>query len=86
MRDFFISAFEKLVGVIVVLMSLAVLSAAVLVFFDNNNAGPLMALGVVIVGALYVVVTAGMLYLFLGIHNNTKRAAEALERAANQKV
>jgi len=37
---------------------------------------------VLIFGGLYVVLMGGMMYLFLGIYDNTKRTAEATERMA----
>ena len=31
-------------------------------------------------GAVYTILTGGMLYLFLGIYQNTKKTAEALQQ------
>lgn len=90
MRDFFINAFEKLVAVIVVLMCVFVVIAAVGVAFGGGmgpggpgaGGGVLMGLLVLAVGAIYVVLIGGAMYLGLGIYQNTRRTAELLERMA----
>ena len=82
MGNFFISAFEKLVGVVVVLLLLAVVGGAVLATMQPGGGGILAAFAVLVVGTLYVILIAGSLYLALGIYNNTKRTAEAVERLA----
>jgi hypothetical protein len=84
MGNFFISAFEKLVGVVVVLLLIAVLGGAVLAAMQPGGGGVLAALGVLVIGTLYVILIAGSLYLALGIYNNTKRTAEAIERLASK--
>ncbi|KIC16474.1 MULTISPECIES: hypothetical protein [unclassified Leisingera] len=82
MRDFFISAFEKLVGLIVILMVVGVLGGAAAIYSDPFKGGTLPALLVLLGGLLYVIMLGGMLYLFLGIYHNTKRTAEAVDRQA----
>ncbi|MCU0912675.1 MAG: hypothetical protein MUE98_15505 [Rhodobacteraceae bacterium] len=92
MRDFFISAFETLVGVLVVLLAIGVVIAAIAVALGGGGAGmgpgmgaaggPLAGLAVLIVGAIYVILVGGALYLGLGIYQNTRRTAELLERMA----
>ncbi len=42
--------------------------------------GPLAALMILIGGSIYVLFVGGFMYLGLGIYQNTKRTAEALER------
>jgi Fe-S cluster assembly ATPase SufC len=79
MRDFFINAFEKLIGVYVVVMIVVVVISAIGAAMGPFGSG-LAALGILIVGGFSVVVTAGLLYLFQGIYQNTKRAADILER------
>jgi hypothetical protein len=89
MRDFFINSLEKLVGVFVVLMSIAVDVGAGAALMGGNQmhgpggmagGGPLGALVILIVGAIYVLFVGGFMYLGLGIYQNTKRTADALER------
>ena len=78
MRDFFIEALDKLIGVIIVILALAVLVAAIGVTVQGQH--PILAgLVVLSVGAVYVMLIGGMLYLFLGIYYNTKRTADILE-------
>ena len=77
MRDFFINSLETLINILVVLMIVGVVVAAGVVLFDRSG-GLLAAIGVLIGGGIYVVLTAGMLYLFLGIYQNTKKTADLL--------
>jgi hypothetical protein len=91
MRDFFISAFEKLVGVIVVFLMLVVLLAAGAAM-TGGMTGPAgqqvsgvgAAVAILILGIVYVIFVGGALYLGLGIYQNTRRAAELLERMAQR--
>ncbi|MGI9391616.1 MAG: hypothetical protein ACR2O1_16285 [Boseongicola sp.] len=78
MRDFFINSFEKIVGVIVVIMGIAVIVGA---FGAASEGGILAFFGILIVGALYVVLMGGFMYLGLGIYHNTKRMADAMDRS-----
>ena len=91
MRDFFIKGFEILVGVIVVLMGLGIIAVAGMVAFGGPTygmngmqmrGGPLAGLGVLIAGALYLIFVGGIMYLGLGIYQNTRRTAEAIEKLA----
>ncbi len=97
MRDFFINSLEILVGVIVVLLSLAILGAAAAAAFGGamgmgggmgmgagGMSGPLAGVGILIGGALYVIFVGGFLYMGIGIYQNTKRSAEALEKLASK--
>jgi hypothetical protein len=45
----------------------------------SPEGGLLAGLAVLLGGALYLVMFAGMLYVVLGIHDNTRRTAEAIE-------
>lgn len=76
MRDFFINSFEKLVAVIVVLMCIGVVVGA---FGAAMEGGILAFLGVLIFGAIYVILMGGFMYLGLGIYHNTKRMADAMD-------
>ena len=89
MRDFFINSFEILVGVIVVLLSLGVLVFAAMAAFGGGTgmgmggqSGPLMGLAILIGGAIYVIFIGGLMYMGLGIYQNTKRTAAAVEKLA----
>jgi hypothetical protein len=81
MRDFFIGALDKLVAVIVVLGALGVLIAAGGALFAPGGGGLLPALGILIGGTIYVLFIGGFMYPGLGIYHNTKRMAEAMDRA-----
>jgi hypothetical protein len=88
MRDFFINSFEILVGVIIVLMGLGVVIFAGMAAFGGANMGPgapnglLAGLLILIGGGLYVIFIGGLMYLGLGIYQNTKRTAAAVEKLA----
>ena len=86
MRDFFIRSFERLIGAIIVLTAVAIVVGA---FAGAANAptggtGILAFLVTLLLGALYLVLLGGGMYLVLGIYHNTRRAAEALERGAGR--
>lgn len=89
MRDFFISAFEKLVGVIVVVLTLLVLLAAGAAMMGGLTgpdgqqvSGVGAGIAILILGIVYVIFVGGAMYLGLGIYQNTRRTAELLERMA----
>ncbi|MEO8242035.1 MAG: hypothetical protein ABI832_06950 [bacterium] len=89
MRDFFINSLEILVSVIVVLLGIAVLGAAAAAAFGGGMgpggmSGPLAALGILIGGALYVIFIGGFMYMGIGIYQNTKRTADAVERMSGK--
>jgi len=84
MRDFFINSLEMLINILVVLMIIGVVALAVFVTFDRYTGGILAGLGVLVGGAIYVILMGGMLYLFLGIYQNTKRTADAVEMLKNK--
>lgn len=77
MRDFFILALEKLIGVFIVLAMLGVLIMAGMMF-GSPKGGAAQGLVMLVGGMLYVILMGGMLYLFLGIYHNTRRTAELL--------
>lgn len=94
MRDFFINSFEILVGVILVILAIMIVVAAGAVAFGGGQGmmmngmpmggGPLAGLAVLVGGAIYLVFIGGLMYLGLGIYQNTKRTAAALERMADR--
>lgn len=81
MREFFIQSLEKIVNVLVVLAAIAVVISAVVMMFSGSSQGGgfLMGLGVLVFGALYLVLIFGGIYLGLGIYDNTRRTAIATE-------
>ena len=83
MRDFFINSLEMLINILVVLMVIGVVVGAGVIMFDRSG-GILPALAVLVGGAIYVILVGGMLYLFLGIYQNTKRTAAAVEAMNNK--
>lgn len=82
MRDFFINALEKVIGVLVVLAGIGIVLGAAAALTGNAGQpgvpGPLMALLILIGGGLYMIMIFGFLYLGLGIYHNTKKTAERL--------
>lgn len=83
MREFFILWMERAVNVIIVLGAVAVLAGAIVMLFAPQG-GLLAAIGVLVFGALYLVLLGGSIYLGLGIYNNTRRTAEAVEQLARR--
>ena len=85
MRDFFINSLEILVSVMVVLLGIGVVVFAAMAAFGGGMgpggmSGPLGALFILIGGGLYVIFIGGFMYMGIGIYQNTKRSAEALEK------
>lgn len=88
MRDFFINSLELLVGLIVILLSLGVIVGAAAAAFGGGGMmpggtgmpGPLSGLLILIGGGLYVIFVGGFLYMGIGIYQNTRRSADALEK------
>ena len=83
MRDFFILWLERIVNAVVILGAAAILIGGVVAMFSPQG-GILQGLLVWLGGAIYLTVMAGMIYLGLGIYNNTRRTAEAVERLAER--
>ena len=95
MRDFFITSLEKVINVIVVLGAVAVLVAAGAALIGGGptmgpggntmpGGGVLAALAILVAGGIYIVLVGGFMYLGLGIYQNTRRTAEAVEKLAGQ--
>ncbi len=87
MRDFFIRSFELIVGLLVIIMSIVVLVAGLGAMVGAGQAmgGPggfFAGLAILVIGGLYVLFIGGAMYLGLGIYQNTRRTAEAMERLA----
>ncbi len=81
MREFFIGALDKLVALLVILLAIGVAVGGLVTMFSGNG-GFLQGLAIWLFGGIYVLVIGGMLYLFLGIYDNTRRTADAVERMA----
>lgn len=67
---------------VIVLGALAVLVAGVGSMFSHG--GFLRGLGILIGGAIYLMLIGGMAYLGLGIYHNTRRTADAVEALARR--
>lgn len=86
MRDFFINLLEKLINVFVIIALIGVVGGAIAASMAPQNGVPgvAVALGVLVIGVLYVVLMAGFMYLGLGIYQNTRRTAAAMEDLARR--
>ncbi|RMC37463.1 hypothetical protein [Paracoccus alkanivorans] len=79
MRDFFILWMERIINVVIVIGAIAVVISGFVAMFSAQG-GFLQGLIVWVIGAFYLVLMGGMIYLGLGIYNNTRRTAEAIEQ------
>lgn len=86
MRDLFINLLEKLIHVIVAIAAVAIVVAAIAGAMNPPPEVPAiaLALGILVGGMLYLIIFAGFMYLGLGIYQNTRRTAEAVERMAGR--
>jgi uncharacterized membrane protein len=88
MRDFFIRSMEMILNVVVVIAFIGLVVVAGMVGFGNAGGpggmggGPLAGLIVLVVGAIYLILVFGFMFLGLGIYQNTLRAANAMEHRA----
>jgi hypothetical protein len=76
MRQAIINSLDILIWVLGALIALAGVVAGIAALAQ----GQVMGLAILIGGLLYAVVFMGMFFLIIGIHNNTKRTADACER------
>ncbi len=83
MRDFFIRSFEMIVSALIVLLALGVLVGGLVTMFSAQG-GFIAGLGIWLFGAVYVLFIGGAMYLALGIYQNTKRTADAVETMAKR--
>lgn len=79
MREFFILWMERIINVVIVLGAIAVVISGFVAMFSAQG-GILQALGVWIIGTIYLILMGGMIYLGLGIYSNTRRTADAVEK------
>lgn len=90
MRDFFIKSLETVVGIIIVVAAIGIVVAAGSVSFGAGGgemggpSGPLAGLAILVGGALYLIIVGGFMYLGLGIYQNTRRTADAVEQMASR--
>ena len=78
MRNFFIKSFEAIASIIVVMGVVAIIAGAVSVS-QLPQGGIARAIGVLIGGFVYLSLLVGGIYLVIGIHDNTRRTAAAVE-------
>lgn len=83
MRDFFINSLDVMAGIIVVLLGVVTLILAALAFREDGLVFGLVMLGL---GVLYTVMMGGIMYLFLGIYQNTKKTASLMEQMLDQEL
>ncbi|XQZ43966.1 hypothetical protein E2978_01880 (plasmid) [Paracoccus yeei] len=83
MRDFFILWMERIINVVIVLGAIGVFAGGIAVMLSPTG-GVLQGLLAWTMGAIYLLLMGGMVYLGLGIYNNTRRTAEAVERLSRQ--
>lgn len=79
MRDFFILWMERIINVVIVIGAIAVVISGLVAMFSAQG-GFLQGVMIWVIGAIYLVLMGGMIYLGLGIYNNTRRTAEAIEQ------
>lgn len=87
MRDFFIKGLEWIIALLVIAAGVAIFAAAVGALMGPLPLGegypviegPTAAAAILIGGLLSLLVVGGALFLFLGIYENTRRTADALE-------
>jgi hypothetical protein len=76
MRQAIINSLDILIWVLGALIALAGVIAGIVALAN----GQVMGLAILVGGLLYAVVFMGMFFLIIGIHNNTKRTADAVEK------
>lgn len=80
MRDFFINWSEKLIGIFVALLAIAVVIAGLFgIISPPYGVSRLQGLFVLVFGGMYAIIIGGMLYLFFGIYRNTQKTNALLE-------
>ncbi|MGA0542059.1 hypothetical protein [Neotabrizicola sp. VNH66] len=77
MRHAIIRSFDVLVWLMAALLAIGGLVAGGMAMGQGQGLAGLM---IIVGGILYAIIFAGMLFLVVGIYENTKRTAEAVER------
>lgn len=86
MRDFFIKWLERVINILIIIGAVAVVLTgfgAMVSAPYGAGSGLITALTIWVGGGIYLILTGGIVYLGLGVYNNTLRTAEATERQAD---
>jgi hypothetical protein len=78
MRALIIGSLDILVWLLAGLIAIG----GIVVGFMAIGQGQMQGIGIIIGGLLYAIVFAGMFFIVIGIHDNTKRTAAAVEKLA----
>lgn len=78
MRDFFINWAERLIAVFVILGGIGVLIGGIGTMFSGMIGAFWQGLFILLGGAVYIVIMAGMLYVAFGIFRNTQESNRLL--------
>ncbi len=81
MRELIIKSFDLLIWLLFALIAVGGTLYGFYVMFAQSFLGGIFT---IIFAILYAIITAGGLFLLIGIHENSKRTAEALEQMANR--
>ncbi len=80
MRQTIISSLDIIIWILGGLIAVASVVMGIMALAQ----GQLQGLGIIVGGLLYAVVFMGMFFLVIGIHDNTKRTADAVEKLASR--
>ena len=78
MRQAIINSLDVLIWIMGALIAIGGVIAGILAL----SQGEPMGLAIIIGALLYSIIFMGMFFLIIGMHNNTKRTAEAVEKLA----
>jgi hypothetical protein len=78
MRALIINSLDLLVWLLAGLIAIGGVVFGVMAVGQGQIAG----IGIIIGGLLYAIIFAGMFFIVIGIHDNTKRTAAAVEKLA----
>jgi hypothetical protein len=83
-RHFFVRSFEVIISAFIVVSLIGVGLAGLIAFLSeggpSSQTAYLPALTIWAVGLVYILFIGGLLYLVLGIYQNTQRTVELLEK------
>ncbi|NBT51673.1 MAG: hypothetical protein EBT12_09000 [Marivivens sp.] len=82
MRDFFINTAEKLIGVFVIVAGIILVVAAIpmIMMMPGMQGGDVFAgLLFLVIGAAYVILAGGLVYVVFGLYRNTQKTNQLLE-------